>query len=744
MIPRSLEKLLREVEYPPQPSNLLVTKTNKLVMIVDSVSPTPFALLRRAGHFQYRDSDVTLQQFSQYEDPVSALTEECVRVLKAISAANQSQVSSAKHSTSLRDASWSRFEDIGFSSALNEETEDSNDFLKPKAPMGLKSTPASGNNDLGRPTTPSWADFLSAGFNDENAMKSNVLLPPDKVLPPIDTETRQRSSQSHHPRLESDQRLEPGELASITTLALDDAFWWVWMNSLAPEETPVRKSAFGRCAVVETKIGNGQWLVLEEVVTGAAPEPEDGAYIAEKKGFFSWTKRSKTISRRKSVSAKKREQLAAGDSKTSIDTETQAKIHAKAVQLRAIQEQDTQNNEAAQRRGRNDSDLMSEKTNSVFALQPQIAGEATSALKWVKKYDKGAVKDAYLANDEAGRGHSLPQSTSNLLDYSTGQTHQTVAADANAAADATSHETSQPHEAPASLSTEPVARNEHESDLINGPQQAEDSSPAPPPKDETPVAAPAQPLTPSRSSAGMQQRFNQAKEAKEKGPLRKLFSRKNRSSKVPDSYSADLNKMLEEHESKTEKSAATSTAGEDAQTAENNTSVEHSAAATEEPETATVSPKADSGENASYAEPTLNDDNLAQPEVSPVEKQSGSFGHQSSHVDTEDASEAKKEFSRFDQGPLVEQPAFVPESDDNDVEGAPATNQKTRSEGNGTASRAKDELSQSAGPGVQDRWAQIRKNAANRAAQRQVDDRSHTVASKTSDGDDDTSGEESK
>lgn len=104
-------------------------------------------------------------------------------MLKAISAANQSQVSSIKHSTSLRDASWSRFEDIGFAGPLDEEETDEDGVASPRPFQGLRSTPASGN-DLGRPTTPSWADFLSSGFHHDNPHRPNMLLPPDKAIPP--------------------------------------------------------------------------------------------------------------------------------------------------------------------------------------------------------------------------------------------------------------------------------------------------------------------------------------------------------------------------------------------------------------------------------------------------------------------------------------------------------------------------------------------------------------------------------
>jgi hypothetical protein len=420
LLPKSLETLLRDTPYPPPPRHEFMVRTDKVVMIVDSVSSTPFALLRRAKHFQYRDSDRALQEFSEHEDPVQALTEECRRVLKAISGANQSHVSTTKHSTSLRDASWSRFEDIGFSGTLDDEEDDEDSVLaarKRAQPHGLRTTPMSGNG-LARPTTPSWADFLSTGFVDDHHPNTpNMLLPPDKVLPPIDIETRQLSSQSHRPRLESNRDLEPGELASITSFHLDDAFWWVWMSSLAPEETPERKSAFGRCAVIEANIRHGCWLVMEEMIAGAAPEPQAGAYIAGKKGLFSWTRRSKTV---KAPKGDRKQALDGSDknmSKASIGPDTHAKVQAKAAQLRAQETLERQlASQAVGRRGRSDAELMAEKTNSVFTLQSTFVGEASPAMKWAKAYDKATIKEAYMANNSAGRGMAMSPVPSEMAD----------------------------------------------------------------------------------------------------------------------------------------------------------------------------------------------------------------------------------------------------------------------------------------------------------------------------------------
>ena len=379
-------------------------------MVVNSVSPTPFALLRRAKHFEYRDDDQVLKQFSDFDDPVEALTVECRRVLKSISSANQSAVSFA---TSLGDASWSRFEDIGFTGLGERDDDDEPDSAlgnKRRAQPALTSAPHSRSNDLGRPTTPSWADFLSSGFVEEST-QAPLFLPPDKILPPIDLDGRAKSSQSHKPAL---KELEPGELASINAIDLDDAFWWVWITSLAGEETTGRKSVFGRCALIETNIGGGTWLVIEEMVKGAAPEPEAGAYIAEKKGRFTFGKmrsmsRTRTVAR-KTLTPKpetfRRSNQSSPTTKTNIGPDQHARIQAAAAVLQQKQKQQEAGQDPVEfspRRGR-EGDGASTKTNSVFTLQPVIMSEAGPAMKWANTYDKKEVRAAYLGNDFTGKG----------------------------------------------------------------------------------------------------------------------------------------------------------------------------------------------------------------------------------------------------------------------------------------------------------------------------------------------------
>ncbi|KAH8899411.1 hypothetical protein GQ53DRAFT_777107 [Thozetella sp. PMI_491] len=745
MLPMSLQKLLQETEYPPQRPSLMQSTTNKVIMIVDTVSPTPFALLRRANHFQYRDEDRALREWSEYEDPIQALTEECRRVLRAISAANQSQaVSSSKHSTSLRDASWSRFEDIGFSSALEEEDEDDDGKNSAKRP-GLRTTPSSGHN-LGRPTTPSWADFLSSGFVDDSPNSPSLLLPPDKVLPPLDTQIRQRSSQSHRPRLESDTHLEPGELASITRFELDDAFWWVWMASLAPEETPERKSAFGRCAVIETVIRTGRWLVMEEMVKGAAPEPEAGAYIAEKKSFFSWTRRNKTgVSRRKSTG---KHALDRGDnhlkpsstmglSKTSIGPDQQAKIQAAAQQLQARQLQERQfalqqrQQQSPGRRGRTDAELIAEKTNSVFTLQPAILSEASPAVKWANKYDKEAIREAYLANANAGRGlasTTMQSKGTNGYDHDYDERPEVpekIYSPISASPPSPVPPVQEEPEFEPEPEPEPEPRLSEKAIEAPGDLHPIDrhtdapgrSSPMPPPKDASLEAARETMLSPepelSPESKKQQKKLHKEKE-KEKsgGGFRKLFGRnKNRQSKLPDNVASQLNAMG---------------INKPAPTPEPPMAPEPSYPV--EPERPLTPPE----------EPA--DPVPAEPVAVPEPAYEPSVDESDSRINTADALEAKDAFSRFDQGPLLDQPAFAPDEDDDD-DAVPPPIARHPSHSPLPSPKPEDgETTPTAVP--QDRWAQIRKNAADRVAARQTEDQSRGGFSRTTDGDEDTSGEE--
>ncbi|KAL2257013.1 hypothetical protein VTK26DRAFT_775 [Humicola hyalothermophila] len=786
LLPMSLQKLLQETEYPPQRPALMQTSTYRVAMIVENVSPTPFALLRRANHFQYRDEDKALKEWSEYEDPIKALTEECRRVLRAISAANQSQaVSSSKHSTSLRDASWSRFEDIGFSSALEDDELDDDSPLamtrqqqqQQQQQLGLRNTPASGNGDLGRPTTPSWADFLSSGFVDDRGTPSH-LLPPDKVLPPIDTGVRQRSSQSHRPRLEHDHQLEPGELASIVRFDLDDAFWWVWMSSLAPEETPERKSAFGRCAVIETVIRTGRWLVMEEIVKGAAPDPEDGAYIAEKKSFFSWTRRGKTLSRRKSTGkhalekgdAHLKPSATMGFSKTSIGPDQQAKIQAAALQLQR-QEQQKAQEQTQERRGRKDTDWLAERTNSVLTLQSSILSEASPAVKWANKYDKEAIREAYLADANAGRGTTSTTARTNGHAATTANEEDRRPELPPKAPSSSAQPT--PATAPSSTSVPPhdetqtptprVPQGEEKvseaSKNLQATQQVpttgRDSPLPPPPKEaENPELMREQMVSPEpdMSPEGIKQKKLHKETAKTGGGngLRKLFSRRNRHSKLPENAAEQLSSFTAAQEPAPAPAAPQQVAQQEEPqpAAPKEEQVPPQAAPAPAPvPPSPVSPVAASRPvGAPQAEPEP-----VSPPTPPAREE-----EDISPVSMKETTAAKDEFSRFDQGPLLDQPAFVPEDDTDDADDAvppPIARHPPQSPRSPVSSPAapQQEKKEAAAPppapvartiASQDRWAQMRKNAAERAAQLNQPAPKAPAFRRNIDGDSTSSGEE--
>lgn len=406
-IPRSLQSLLASTEYPPETPSMMQRSTPRVVMLVDSVSPTPFALLRRAKHFEYRDNDRVLREYSEFEDPVDALTDECKRVLYAVSSTNSSAARSRHRNATKTDESWSQFSNLGFSDIDDKVLQKSTPYTNGSTPKpltsGLRTEPRSRNADHGRPTTPSWADFLSAGFSEEDLSKSpTYLVPPDKQLPPIRSRAQ---TPSQIP--EGDDNLAPGELAAIKNVDLDDAFWWVWMTSLAAEEPAERKAVFGRCALIETTIMNGRWLIMEEQVKGASPDPAEGAYVVQKKSFFSTFKKGGKLGRKKSTDKKRmspqepiERAASTTPSKSSLAPDQQSKIKQVAA---ALKRQDTGDEEAARRRGRHD-DAQSTKTNSMLTLGLQ--SEAGPAMKWMGAYDKDAIRKQYLGDAFAGTGMS--------------------------------------------------------------------------------------------------------------------------------------------------------------------------------------------------------------------------------------------------------------------------------------------------------------------------------------------------
>jgi hypothetical protein len=411
-IPRSLQALLAQTEYPPETPTLLQRTTPRVLMLVDTVSPGPFALLRRAKHFEYQQNHHALQEFSEFDDPLDALTDECRRVLYAIATTNSSAPAQSRHAKLHNpEESWSAFSNMGFADLSADSAPAPTTSGSARTFDNLQAGPRSShNNSNARPTTPSWADFLNSGFEDNGSPKpatTTLFVPPGNLLPPIGSRAQTPATSK------GDSDLAPGELAAIASTELDDAFWWVWMTSLSGEEPNERKAVFGRCALIETSINNGQWFIIEEQVKGASPEPMEGVHIVEKKSRFGFTKRGRNKNTKLPISPPPVPQLeravSATPSKHSVAPGQHAKIKAAAI---ALAQKENGQLDAHSRRGRVAADSAS-KTNSAMTLGLQSA--AGPAMKWANSYDKKAVRAQYLGEDfttKGANGDDLSRQTS--------------------------------------------------------------------------------------------------------------------------------------------------------------------------------------------------------------------------------------------------------------------------------------------------------------------------------------------
>lgn len=772
-LPRSLQQLLDSTEYPPG-KGFISNETTKLVMIVDIVSPTPYALLRRAKNFEYRDSDHTLQEFSSFDDPIKALTDECKRVLNAISSTNQSHVSNAKTSTSLADPSWSRFEDIGFGSTL-DEVDESDSFLTSKPanhPSGAQSA-----LDLARPTTPSWADFLSSGFTEDGKQSTApILLPPDKILPPLNVAAaRGQSSQSHRRNLEPMQ-LDPGELASINTMYVDDAFWWVWISSLAGEEPQSRKAVFGRCALIETIFSDGKWMVMEEQVKGAAPEPAQGAYIAEKKrSFFGFTTKNGRLTRRRSGIKKSPlspEPNGYESSRATLAPDQQARIQQAAKEL--SQKKDAEES-AARKRPQPTSTAPASNRNSVFTLGPN-KDDMTPALAWAKKYDKDAIRAHYLGDNLAGKGSrellTLPSSGLGVS-RSTSTLAQHEAKELPAPPKQDRPETEWRTPAPANVPEPPA--------IVEPEPAPTPPEPAVPIQQVTAVEAAKEPLPLTESELNIQRppsspnKLRKSQEGHRHSPeevkrprkaapppvkpsgIRRLFGTKRAKSKEPGTKAEqdDTNPAITAARRALEGQPSLAPAGN---TDSPPLSPGHFQRMKQVPMN---KPSPASEEQTRPATPPVQREATPEPEpvpLKPADKNEAYAGpprtrrddeyDQLSRVDTNEREDADREFSTFDQGPLADQPAFVPEDSPVQQE-FPREEPKVRANHQSVYSavtvppeESEEDEPQAPVQNASDRWAQIRKNAADRARHSEEQTTRSRTETRTDDGE--TSGEESE
>lgn len=304
-LPLSLSTLLQQTSYPPRPVTATpiapgATSILRVTLLVRNISPTPFTLLDRLARHSFVQTnpnergdalECLIEATSNFNDPTKALTPECLRVLKLISATNESDALTAallRTPNSLGDKTWTRFADLGFEgldSPSEADSDGENEISRSTSPELNHPRRTTRRDYLGvnRPKTPSWGDFLVSGFAPGQS-SSGFSLPPDKLLPPINTNTlpsmsSRRSLNSRDGPTGATQyrsnlhELEKGEVKSVERSRVDDALWSVWMESLCGEEIEEKKAVFGRCVVAETNAPDSgrRWIVVE-VPTPSKPQ----------------------------------------------------------------------------------------------------------------------------------------------------------------------------------------------------------------------------------------------------------------------------------------------------------------------------------------------------------------------------------------------------------------------------------------------------------------------------------------
>jgi hypothetical protein len=573
--------------------------------------------------------------------------------------------------------------------------------------------------------------------------------------------------------LQTYEDLEPGELASINRFDLDDTFWWVWMSSLSAEETTERKAVFGRCTLIETRIRGAKWLVMEEQVKGASPGPEEGAYIAEKKGRFSFRTR---LGRRKSTGKKptppkepyNRTTSNTPMSKTSIGPDQHARVQAAAARLAQKERDEKAAEQQSQRRARTD-DAVSTKTNSVLTLQPHLLTEAGPAMKWDKRFGEGAkdreaLRAHYLGDANLGKG-----SRDNLLATANGGTsmrsHNISTRDLPAIpqseVDATSmRRDASPAPAPSAeppvngttlkaegsstpvplrktispsaldekpipqddqLDTHPALRKPIPERKPVAPVKQESSAPV----EEEPVPAPAP--EPTKKSPPKKLKKKDGGGGGGGGGFRKLFGKKKAENPAPPPPKEPAQPVV-----------SVPYEQQQVESGRHTPLPEKNHTPPREPSLRAPSPPVEQSKSISAVSHDYREPTYPAPSNSSVQEQQ----------------EAKQAFARFDQGPMDDMPAFVPDEDSDDDLAAPNVPRHPTQSSHAqdavtpTQQTFKDdvsedsvELTRQASPS-QDRWAQIRKNAAERAARLSEEQsrRSQSQSARTDEGE--TSGEE--
>lgn len=373
--------------------------------------------------------------------------------------------------------------------------------------------------------------------------------------------------------------------------------------------------------------------------------------------------------------------------RTKIGPDQAAKIQAAATSLRQQQAQ-LENQSRLPAGGQRSS----QRTNSVFTLQPVILSEATPAMKWANKYDRDAIREAYL-NGIPLEGHSRPSTERSLPALPTEDTDEERLEDRR--------------QRPVSLMPPPPPPM-HKPD----PPNKYDHRPAPiskvTPAMPSPTFSPVNSglFTPSSTTNG------RTSPALQSPPISPPSARSRASNSSTPEKTKKTNRFKSFFSSK--KAEPISTGRVTPHTTENSNNGNLSLPSPGLGRRLSMQKK----RNAPVAFQGTITDSAPAPVTSTVTSTPQGYEGEYSNHDSEEIRETTQVFSSFNQGPL-DAPAFVPD-DSPDATEPSSPIEETRPavpEKEDSVPISEDPTSTSSSEimPVQDRWAQIRKNAAERA-----------------------------
>lgn len=287
--PRVLEQLLLKQAYPPKPmyKNRLIT-VPKITLSVGRLSANPFVLLQRISKtIQFEnpamfpsedDFDTLYFLFSDINEIEKRMSPESKRILEEVSKENSIFTDNAlfiKDTPELpydiRARTWSKHYNQAYIDPVTGEPhrpltnyvyEDSQREMIMKS----SSLPKAQRTTLPYPESPTLGNMkdkaIHIGTWDEVMHYYTKALGDKKKLSGETTKNR---------RITTDNLTT----CTLSKVAIDDFFVWVWINSISPEQTEISKAQFGRSIVVELQMSDGEagrrWVVVEEVLTPAPP-----------------------------------------------------------------------------------------------------------------------------------------------------------------------------------------------------------------------------------------------------------------------------------------------------------------------------------------------------------------------------------------------------------------------------------------------------------------------------------------